>query len=293
MDSLLLCPQCRADNRENARYCKQCGYPVLPLVRLQVGFCSHPGRERDHNEDSLLAFNLNGQFDNQTLPLTLGLFAVADGIGGHARGEVASQEAVRGLGAMLLNRLSRLVRMSRPVSSAWLAKILTDTVARLNQHLWQQRQAQANNMGSTLTVALLFNERVFIANVGDSRTYLWRNNELRQLTKDHSLIASLIAAGTEPPEPIYTHPPKNVIYRSLGHKAKTEVDLYEIACLKDGDRLLLCSDGIWEMVREEGLYQIMNKESDPQQACHQLVSMANDAGGEDNISIIIVHITVE
>ena len=136
------------------------------------------------------------------------------------------------------------------------------------------------------TAVLVLNDTAVAANVGDSRVYLWRDGKLAQITQDHSLVASLIAVGELEPEEIYTHEKKSVIYRSIGDKPDVEVDTF-VTPLQDGDRLVCCCDGLWEMIRDEGIAEVMLSEPDPQQACNEMVKRANFAGGEDNISVIV------
>jgi protein phosphatase len=142
-------------------------------------------------------------------------------------------------------------------------------------------------MGTTLTAALIVDGRAVVANVGDSRTYLWRDEALEQITRDHSLVATLVAAGRLEPEAVYTHDQKGMIYRSVGEAADLRVDMFALS-LRPGDRLVLCSDGLWEMVRDEGLAAALRAEADSQAACDRLVDEANRAGGEDNISVLVV-----
>jgi serine/threonine protein phosphatase PrpC len=144
-------------------------------------------------------------------------------------------------------------------------------------------------MGTTLTAAFVCDGRLFLAHVGDSRAYRWNGDGLKQLTTDHSLVASMIATGRAAPEEIYTHPQRNVIYRCIGDRPVVEVDT-AIWPLGTGDRLLLCSDGLWEMVRDEGIQDVLMQEADPQAACDLLVKRANAVGGEDNISVIVVQL---
>jgi protein phosphatase len=137
-------------------------------------------------------------------------------------------------------------------------------------------------------MAVLRGSQVIIANIGDSRTYLLRNHELRLITRDHSLVATLVLEGQILPNEIYTHPQRNVIYRYLGQKDEIQPDLYRYF-MQPGDKLLLCSDGLWEMIRSEAeIAEMLEKAGDPQQACRDLINAAKRHGGEDNISAIVV-----
>lgn len=156
-----------------------------------------------------------------------------------------------------------------------------------NRQVYELRRERSSDMGTTLTMALVINGQAIIGNVGDSRTYVWGPDGLEQLTTDHSLIAALIAAGQEPPEAIYTHPQRNLITRSLGDRPQVEIDLFSLE-LEAGFRLILCCDGVWEMIRDEGIEEIMLQEDYPQRAADKIVQQSNNAGGEDNISVVVV-----
>jgi PPM family protein phosphatase len=153
-----------------------------------------------------------------------------------------------------------------------------------------EKQSAARGLGCTLTAALIHDDKAYIANVGDSRTYLLRGEALRPITRDHSLVARLVESKQIEPEDVYTHPQRNLIYRSLGAGHKNiEVDIFH-ETLRPGDTLLLCSDGLWEMVRDAELLKVLSEKASPQQICNTLIDMANANGGEDNISAIVVHI---
>ena len=153
--------------------------------------------------------------------------------------------------------------------------------------VYRRARAKGSDLGSTVTAALIIGDVVTIANVGDSRTYLLRNGHLEQITQDHSLVARLVDAGVIGPEEVRTHPQRNQIYRCLGHKSTVEVDTFTVQ-LRRGDRVILCSDGLWEMVVDEEIRRIVEQAHSPQQACDALVEAANRAGGEDNIAVIVV-----
>lgn len=154
-----------------------------------------------------------------------------------------------------------------------------------------ESKTSARGLGCTVTSVLIQNDEAYIANVGDSRTYLLRKGKLKPLTKDHSLVARLVEAKQIEPEDVYSHPQRNLIYRSLGAGHKTvEVDVSHLA-LQHDDMLLLCSDGLWEMVRNEDLRKELSEKKSLQNICNALIDMANEHGGEDNITAIVVHVS--
>jgi PPM family protein phosphatase len=148
--------------------------------------------------------------------------------------------------------------------------------------------SDARGLGSTVTAALVVDGRAYIANVGDSRTYLLRDHRLQRITRDHSLVARLVEAGQIEPDEVYDHPNRNLIYRSLGAgKAEVEVDIFT-ETLQLGDILLLCSDGLWEMVRDPEIEAVLEETRSLDEACEQLIERANENGGEDNITAILM-----
>jgi protein phosphatase len=152
-----------------------------------------------------------------------------------------------------------------------------------------EQKTSARGLGCTVTAALIQNDHAYIANVGDSRTYLLRDGKLNPITRDHSLVARLVEAKQIEPDEIYSHPQRNLIYRSLGAGHKTvEVDIFNLT-LRPGDTLLLCSDGLWEMVRSEDLLKELSEKSSLQTICNNLIDLANTNGGEDNITAVVVH----
>src|SRR5437660_10266910 len=153
-----------------------------------------------------------------------------------------------------------------------------------------EEKSSARGLGSTVTTALIQSDLAFIANIGDSRTYLYRDNTLKPLTKDHSLVYRLVEAKQIEPDDIYSHPQRNLIYRSLGagHKS-VDPDVFHIS-LRPGDSLLLCSDGLWEIVRNGDLLKVLKENTDAQKICDTLTDLANTNGGEDNITAVLVQI---
>jgi serine/threonine protein phosphatase PrpC len=158
-----------------------------------------------------------------------------------------------------------------------------------NDAVFLARQKAGNDMGTTLTAIYIRDNRLFLAHVGDCRAYRWNADGLVQLTTDHSVVASMIASGRAAPQEIYTHPQRSVIYRCVGDKPTVEVDT-GLLPLAPGERLVLCCDGLWEMIRDEGIADVMMQEADPQVACDVMVQRANLVGGDDNISVIVVQV---
>jgi serine/threonine protein phosphatase PrpC len=254
-------------------------------LSLAVGYLTDPGIKRKHkpNEDSLFAIQGTGTYNS--LPEEFGLFVVADGMGGHANGQDASRMAIQTIIDYILPKISE----DRQMGDEALAKLLRDGVQCANQAVHQRNLEARADMGTTMTTALVFGSTAYIANVGDSRTYLYREpGGLSKITHDHSVVASLVEAGIIQPDDIYTHPKRNQIYRSLGEKSVVDVDSF-IVSLKAGDKLLLCSDGLWDMVRDPEIQRLMSAPTpDPSKTGQKLIQAALDGGGEDNVSVIIV-----
>jgi protein phosphatase len=151
-----------------------------------------------------------------------------------------------------------------------------------------RQHPESHGLGSTVTAALVVDNHAFIGNVGDSRTYLWRDKKLQQVTRDHSLVAQLVELGQIEPEEAYDHPKRNLIYRSLGAgRADVEVDIFAHE-LQPGDALLLASDGLWEMVRDPQITSILSAGHDAERTCNELIERANENGGEDNITAVLI-----
>jgi serine/threonine protein phosphatase PrpC len=165
---------------------------------------------------------------------------------------------------------------------------LADAVQAANAAVYNHRQLTGTNMGTTLVAALVIGDTAHIANVGDSRTYLITNDgTIRQITIDHSLVERLVALGQIEPDEARIHPQRNVIYRTIGDKEDAEVDFF-VQKLNPGDSLLVCSDGLSGKVEDTEIWRLVSRSRSPQEACEQLVQTANDHGGDDNITVIIV-----
>jgi serine/threonine protein phosphatase PrpC len=262
--------------------------PAPQGVHLHVGQRSDPGQVRELDEDSLLVLTLAPVFESRASP-ALGLFALADGMGGHEGGEVASKMALQILADQTMRTIILPQLAGELVLEADVVVRLRQAAVAANDAVFLARQKRENDMGTTLTAALVRNDRLFLVHVGDCRAYRWNADGLDQLTTDHSVIASMIADGQAQPEEIYTHPHRSIIYRCIGDKPTVEVDT-DILPLVPGDRIVICCDGLWEMVHNEGIEEVLMQEADPQLACDLLVKHANAASGEDNISVIIVQV---
>ena len=285
-------------------------------LKLTAADKTDVGKQRDQNEDCAYKRVESSEEGDR------GLFIVADGMGGYKAGEVASRLAVETISKSLdsffkplpdqptikLDTASLDQTVKQPLVSEeqpQKTRKLTETVVvtavedQLKSAIQQankailrygDQQSAARGLGSTVTVALIQNDQAYIANVGDSRTYLLRNHELMPITRDHSLVARLVESKQIEPEDIYTHPQRNLIYRSLGAGHKSiEVDIFH-QTLQKGDSLLLCSDGLWEMVRKQDLLNVLSEQNSPQKICETLIDMANANGGEDNITAVVVHV---
>lgn len=250
----------------------------------QVATCQSTGKERSHNEDTL--FVVNTYLDGIDPGLALGLYIVADGMGGHQSGEVASHLAVQGAGFYLLDQLIRTQIFERKGFTEQEVKALLQEAVTQAQAMIRQRVPGG---GTTLTLALVLGERAFTAHVGDSRLYvLAKDGSLRVVTKDHSLVKRLVDLGEITEADAAEHPQRNVLYRALGQTDALEPDLDQFK-VEAGDLLLICSDGLWGAIDKADLKSILSNDalSLDQKAC-ALVDAANAAGGPDNISVVLV-----
>ena len=273
---------------------------------LSVGGLTDVGRERELNEDRYY-YKVVQSSDE----CPLGLFVVADGMGGHLAGEVASQWTV----GTLKRELAPLFRPQDPsvtrrldaddlaavgsgvtirLDETDLARMLEHAVERANQVLLgyaRKHSEEAADMGSTLTLAVVEGARATVAHVGDSRAYLWREGELQQLTDDHSVPGALLRQGKITPAEARDHPHRHVLYRCVGLKPGLEVDIFPPLALRPGDALLLCSDGLWDMLGStERLASFLTPQTSPSDTCQRMVDAANEAGGEDNITVVLVRV---
>ncbi len=241
-------------------------------ARLEWCGATDVGQVRDHNEDYYFCYAIDDT----------GLFVVADGMGGHDAGEVASRMAVEMVCREMRSRAEG--QESDPVT------MIRESILRANREVIQEGMDKGSNMGTTLGVAFVSDDQAFIGSVGDSRIYWVENGSIKQITEDHSLVAKLVKVGKITKEEARTHPKSNLLYRTIGSEEDVAVDTYHIN-VKKGGCLLLCTDGLWGEVTDADLHSICVKERDPKSACARLIQTANRNGGKDNITAVMVKIT--
>lgn len=243
---------------------------------MQFYSVSDRGKQRFNNEDCCVA----KQIGNYTVLI------LADGMGGHSGGEIASSKAIEAVLAVLQERLCR------PLIPAQIFSILSSSLEGANESIYRLSQSDASldGMGTTIDICVICDGSCYIAHIGDSRVYhITPDGNIKRLTKDHSLMEYMIEKGELTPEQAQHHPQKNVITRALGTSPQTEEDNV-IVKLKEGDRLLLCSDGLTNMLDEKDICRVILESPDPETSAQELIRRANDAGGDDNITVIVAEI---
>jgi protein phosphatase len=259
--------------------------PPPSRTRFTVGIAQDVGRVRSHNEDVLLSFT--GELSGLEPMPNLGLFIVADGMGGHSLGERASGVAARTIARAALEQIlpSLLADPSADVDRPLLTEVMENAMITANR-------AVVNGVpegGTTLTGALILGDQLVLSHVGDSRAYLVSDGQFEQLTRDHSLVQRLKELGQITDDEALVHPQRSVLYRAVGQGEGLEVDLISRR-LSPGSILLLCSDGLWSLVPDTVILEIIRQATNLQSATEALVKAANDAGGPDNITAIMVQL---
>jgi len=261
--------------------------PMLAALRshrgLAAGALRDVGRVRSANQDSLFSFIT-------TLPreggdLAMGLFIVADGMGGHHGGEIASRLAISTVAQHVLAEL--VVPALVDGTAEALQPLTVAAVQHANRAIWTHAQSIGSDMGTTCTMALLMGRALYIGHVGDSRAYLATPTGLKLITSDHSTVGRLIQLGQLDPSEAREHPLRSQLYRTIGQQPEVAVDfIYQP--IGDATHLLLGSDGLWGMLGDDILLDVLEHTIWPQDACHELIARANLAGGDDNITAIVV-----
>lgn len=245
--------------------------PAMP--QLQAYACTDIGKRRQQNEDRHM-------FD-----LSHALFIVADGMGGQQAGEVAAEAITTVLPPMLIQRTAGKQSMTLQRN----AEIVRETLLDLSQRLWNEgrERSMLQGMGSTIVLVWIFGQQALLAHMGDSRIYLLRQGHLSRFTQDHSVLETLLRNNAITPEDARSHPARGKLSRYVGMEDKVGPEVQPLQ-LYNGDRLLLCTDGLTNMVPDETIERLLIDNPKLETACTQLVQCANDAGGTDNITVLII-----
>jgi protein phosphatase len=247
----------------------------------EVGWSLDKGVTREKNEDSLAAVTLNQA--SETASQAIGVYAVADGMGGEQAGEVASKLAVRTAVRQLMGEVAETGEDIPENYRRW----LESAVALANLVVRKKAYEDNKNMGTTLVMAVVVGNDVHIANVGDSRAYLISPTDIRQITHDQSLVQGLVDNGTITPEQAANYPRRNILTQAVGSQDEVTVDLFN-ETLEDDASLLLCSDGLWDTLGDDEIIHIVRAASTPNAACQSLVNACNAKGSRDNIAAVLV-----
>jgi len=258
---------------------------AVKTSQVIVGVGHSPGVQRDHNEDALFTLTTILVSDTQTIPF--GLYIVADGMGGHEHGEKASGVAVRAMARYVISKLlSPLIDLPPLSPEDPIQQVMQDGIQVAHRAIIRF----AAGGGTTLTALLILGDQMTIAHVGDSRAYvLPPDREIQVLTRDHSLVRRLVELGQLTSAEASDHPQRNVLYRALGQGEPVDAEVIT-APLPRGGFLLLCSDGLWGVIPDRTIMDIVFSSASPSQACQDLVTSANKAGGPDNIAVILLQL---
>jgi protein phosphatase len=273
---------------------------VRPFIVNSFGLTDR-GQRRDSNEDCFVIAELTRtlQVHHSNLPQSQATFSchrghvflVADGVGGHTSGEIASGLSIKSIEAFLLNTLKRFSNLQASEEQGVL-RDLQNALFQADARIFEEtsKHPEWKGMGTTLTMAFAVNWRLFVAHAGDSRCYLFSGNKLQQLTEDHTITAEMVRKGIITVQDQQKHPWRHVVTNILGGTERgVRAELHSLD-LHAGDVLLLCSDGLTEMVPDDRIAAILGAENVPQSACECLVGEANERGGKDNITAIVAHI---
>ena len=264
-----------------------------PKLFFETASMTDIGMLRSNNEDSL--FTLDQRVSCESPFSSFGLYIIADGMGGHQGGEIASKIATRVVSTTLLENLSRQNEFHDPFP------LLKAAIEKANKEIYKVAgtRQELHSMGTTLTMGLRLDNLLYIGHVGDSRAYLIRGEKTKQLTADHSLVAHLLKEGTITPEEARIHPDRGKIFRCLGISVIVKIDTYyqngmetELPLL-DNDSLVLCSDGLTNYVTDQEIFTYVRIYQTAGQVCKKLIDLANSRGGDDNISVIVIKVSSE
>ncbi|AFS78686.1 protein phosphatase-2C [Gottschalkia acidurici 9a] len=241
--------------------------------------CSDIGKVREINQDSYF------YFDDEKLPI----FIVADGMGGHKAGEIASNLAISVIKEYYEKNKENIIN-----GEMFVPKFINESIDLANEEIIKEANEDESlkGMGTTVTMGIMFEKDIYVGHVGDSRAYLLRDNKLIQLTHDHSLVGELLRSGSITKEEAFNHPKKNIITRALGTNSNVNVDIVTKE-VTTKDIIILCTDGLTNMVSEERIVDVVNNTENMTDSCNILANTANELGGIDNITIMIMRIKEE
>lgn len=270
------------------------------MVQVDLAAQSHPGHVRDNNEDHYLAVRINRSLETVFTNLTEGGvpkrfdetaygMLVADGMGGMAAGEVASRTALLKLLELVVQTPDWFMNMNRRENAAVVMRRMTNRFRQIDDDLREQGESDRalHGMGTTLTVAATLGADLFLSHIGDSRAYLLRGDKLHQLTKDHTLAQALIDAGIASENDTSTQAMKHVLTAALGSTGEQTDPEVQRLHLSDGDQLLLCTDGLTEMVSDQSIAAVLGDAKSSATACQGLINLALAGGGKDNITVML------
>jgi len=248
---------------------------------IRMAHSQSVGRVRDHNEDVLLT--LTSTFEGDEKMPSFGLYVVADGMGGHSLGERASAVAARTVAREITKRIYLTLLDDSEAERTPLQQVVEEALTEANRAVAKA----VGEGGTTGTVALIFNDQLIVGHVGDSRAYLITHDGLEQITRDHSLVQRLVELGQLSQAEAAIHHQKNVLYKAIGQGEGLEADV-NMYRLSPGTKILLCSDGLWGYVEEPQLLNIVRQAPSLKMACDRMVNAANEAGGPDNITAVLI-----
>lgn len=249
-----------------------------------------PGMVRENNEDS--SFVMETSLPVTSEPVSVGIYIVADGMGGHQAGEVASKMAVQIISTTLFDRFKEVDGITSP------SLLIEEAFHKANAEVYARALINPllSSMGTTVTLGLRLDDRLYLGHVGDSRTYIIRGGGIKQLTEDHSVVAQLLKAGMITQEEAKTHPDQGKILRCLGTSTEIAIDTYsrsrkkDYLTLQNGDSLVFCTDGLTIHVTDDEIFDCVQIGGAADNICRNLILLANSRGGKDNISLIVIKV---
>lgn len=241
---------------------------------MEYSYLTDPGKIRDHNEDSVTVIkNSSGEI----------LLAVADGMGGHRGGEIASSIAISHIGKRFIE-ISSLGNKEDAIN--WIKDVVSE--ANVQIYKYTSENPESTGMGTTLVLAVLTNQFLLFGNIGDSSGYVFKNERIHKITTDHTLVNLLVKSGELTEEEAKAHPRKNVLMRALGATTKVEMDIFDVE--RDVDGVMLCSDGLTNMLDDEQISKVLCEKTSVEEKLTKLIIKSNNRGGTDNISIAYLSI---